>query len=226
MKYEILLFDLDHTLLDFDKSEDIALRQFLKNENVLNIEEYILTYSKINKKMWEDLEKGLITRKELVNNRFSELFSFYGIEKDGEELALKYQEILGLQGHEFYGAEDLLNKLSNNYHIYAATNGITYIQKLRLKHSNISKYFKKVYISEEIGYNKPNKKFFEFIQKDLKFDKEKVLMIGDNLFADIKGALDFGIDAMWLNNNNNCSEIEIKPTYIVKNYNEILEKLL
>lgn len=226
MKYKILLFDLDNTLFDFNKAEDNALREFLKEENVENIQEFIDVYLPINRSLWKKLEEKKITREELVNTRFSKSFEVLGVKKDGKELAKKYQNIIGKQGICYEGAYEFLKKIENEFDIYAATNGITEIQKNRLKNSNIAQFFKKVYISEEIGFLKPHKEFFEYIENELKFDKKEVLMIGDNIIADIKGASDFGIDTIWFNKEKKENIQNIFTTYEVSNYEEILKILL
>ncbi|CAM3214739.1 YjjG family noncanonical pyrimidine nucleotidase [Streptobacillus felis] len=220
--YKILLFDLDNTLLDFDQAEENALNQFLKEEGIENIEEFKKFYKVENKKLWEKLEKNLITREELLNTRFYITFKHFGIDKNGKELSDKYTKIIGQQGVEIDGAVELLHKLSKDFEIYAATNGIKQIQENRLKNSKVLKYFKKVYISQELGYSKPSKEFFEAIQKDILFDKKEVLMIGDSLSADIVGANNFGIDSMWFNIKKLENNIKCNPTYVVENFDEIL----
>lgn len=220
---KIILFDLDHTLWDFDFSEKIALEKLFKDEKINEdeIKKYIEKYIEINKKLWLDFEKGLISKKDLANSRFYLLFKFFGYEIDGKEFSRKYTEILKKQGHIFKGANELLEKLSKDFILCAATNGITEIQKGRLENSTISKYFQKVYISDEIGYNKPDKRFFDYVINDLQIDKKEVLMIGDNLIADIKGSFDSNIDNIWYNINGkeNILGIELK---IAKDYDELI----
>ncbi|CAM3092880.1 YjjG family noncanonical pyrimidine nucleotidase [Streptobacillus ratti] len=223
--YKILLFDLDNTLLDFNKSEENALNEFFTEERVENIEEFKSLYKIENKKLWEKLEKNLINSEELMDTRFSIVFNHFGIEKDGKELSEKYTKIIGKQGIEMKGASQLLEKLSCKYEIYAATNGFTEIQNSRLNNSSIKKYIKKVYISQEIGSSKPSKEFFEFIEKDLKFNKKEVLMIGDSLTADVLGANNYSIDSIWFNYMKKDNDIDIKPTYFASDFADILEIL-
>ena len=111
MSYIFLLFDLDHTLLDFDAAEDVALSHLLKEEGVKDIQAYKDYYVPMNKTLWKDLELKKITKQELVNTRFSRLFAHFGIEKDGAYLAERYQFFLSKQGQIFPGVEDLLKKL-------------------------------------------------------------------------------------------------------------------
>ena len=142
LSYKFLLFDLDHTLLDFDAAEDVALTQLLKEEGVADIQAYKDYYVPMNKSLWKDLEQKKISKQELVNTRFSRLFAHFEIEKDGVYLAERYQFYLSKQGQTFPGVEDLLRKLiSQGYELYAATNGITYIQTGRLEQSGIAPFF-------------------------------------------------------------------------------------
>ena len=108
MTYKFLLFDLDHTLLDFDAAEDVALSQLLNEEGVEDIQAYKNYYVPMNKTLWKDLELKKITKQELVNTRFAKLFAHFGIEKDGAYLAERYQFFLSKQGQIFPGVEDLL----------------------------------------------------------------------------------------------------------------------
>ena len=225
--YKFLLFDLDHTLLDFDAGEDIALTQFLEEEGVEDIQAYKDYYVPMNKLLWKDLELKKITKKELVNTRFAKLFAHFGIEKDGAYLAGRYQFFLSKQGQTFPGVEDLLRKLiSQGYELYAATNGITYIQTGRLKQSGISPYFKEIFISEQLHTQKPVAEFYEKIGARIpNFNKNHALMIGDSLSADIQGGNNAGIDTIWYNPHHLKNKSLAQPTYEIDSYQALLELL-
>ena len=227
MKYKFLLFDLDHTLLDFDAAEDIALSQLLKEEGVVDIQAYKDYYVPMNKSLWKDLEQKKITKAELINTRFAKLFAHFGIEKDGAYLAERYQFFLSKQGHTFPGVEDLLKKLiSKGYELYAATNGITYIQTGRLEQSVIAPFFKEIFISEQLHTQKPDAEFYEKIGARIpNFDKNQTLMIGDSLSADIQGGNNAGIDTIWYNPHHLENKTQAQPTYEVDSYQALLEIL-
>ena len=227
MIYKFLLFDLDHTLLDFDTAEDVALSQLLKEEGVEDIQAYKDYYVPMNKALWKDLELKKITKAELINTRFAKLFAHFGIEKDGVYLAERYQFYLSKQGQTFPGVEDLLRKLiSQGYELYAATNGITYIQTGRLKQSGISPYFKEIFISEQLHTQKPDAAFYEKIGALIpNFDKNQTLMIGDSLSADIQGGNNAGIDTIWYNPHHLENKTQAQPTYEVDSYQALLECL-
>ena len=227
MTYKFLLFDLDHTLLDFDAAEDVALTQLLKEEGVMDIQAYKDYYVPMNKALWKDLEQKKITKSDLVNTRFSKLFEHFGIEKDGTYLANRYQFYLALQGQVFSGAMELLdNLIDRSYELYAATNGITAIQTGRLAQSGLAPYFNQVFISEQLQTQKPDALFYERIGQQITgFDKEKALMIGDSLTADIQGGNNAGIDTIWYNPNHLVNKTGAQPTYEVHSYQALLETL-
>ena len=227
LKYKYLLFDLDHTLLDFDAAEDIALSQLLKEEGVAEIQAYKDYYVPMNKALWKDLEQKKITKKELVNTRFAKLFAHFGIEKDGAYLAERYQFFLSKQGQTFPGVEDLLKNLINQgYELYAATNGITFIQTGRLEQSGIAPYFKQIFISEQLHTQKPDAEFYEKIGSRIpNFDKKYALMIGDSLSADIQGGENAGIDTVWYNPQHLENKTQANPTYEVDSYQALLDCL-
>ena len=227
MTYKFLLFDLDHTLLDFDAAEDVALSHLLKEEGVEDIQAYKNYYVPMNKTLWKDLEQKKITKQELVNTRFAKLFAHFDIEKDGAYLAERYQFFLSKQGQIFPGVEDLLKKLIHQgFELYAATNGITYIQTGRLEQSGISPYFKEIFISEQLHTQKPDAAFYEKIGARISnFDKKYALMIGDSLSADIQGGNNAGIDTIWYNPHHLVNKSLAQPTYEVDSYQALLELL-
>ena len=227
MTYKFLLFDLDHTLLDFDTAEDVALTQLLKEEGVTDIQAYKDYYVPMNKSLWKDLELKKITKQELVNTRFSKLFSHFGIEKDGVYLAERYQFYLAQQGQVFSGAMELLDSLiDRGYELYAATNGITTIQTGRLAQSGLAPYFNQVFISEQLQTQKPDALFYDKIgQQITEFSKEETLMIGDSLTADIQGGNNAGIDTIWYNSHHLENKTKAQPTYEVDSYQALLELL-
>ena len=227
MSYKFLLFDLDHTLLDFDAAEDIALTHLLKEEGVEEIQVYKDYYVPMNKALWKDLEQKKISKQELVNTRFSRLFAHFGVEKDGAYLAERYQFFLSKQGQIFPGVEDLLkNLIHQGYELYAATNGITTIQAGRLEQSGIATFFKEIFISEQLHTQKPDAAFYEKIGARISnFDKKYALMIGDSLSADIQGGNNAGIDTIWYNPQHLENKSLAQPTYEVDSYQALLDCL-
>ena len=227
MSYKFLLFDLDHTLLDFDAAEDIALTQLLEEEGVEDIQNYKDYYVPMNKALWKDLEQKKITKDALINTRFEKLFAHFGIEKDGSYLAERYQFFLSKQGQTYLGVEDLLkNLIKQDYELYAATNGITGIQTGRLAQSGLAPYFNQVFISEQLQTQKPDALFYEKIGQQIAgFSKEETLMIGDSLTADIQGGNNAGIDTIWYNPHHLENYTQAQPTYEIHSYQDLLDCL-
>jgi len=215
-------------LLDFDTAEDIALTHFLEEQGVTEIQTYKDYYIPMNKALWRELEQGKITKPELVNTRFSRLFAHFGIEKDGVELALLYQQYIAQQGQTYAGASELLDSLTEaDYEIYGATNGITAIQTGRMAHSDISPYFNHIFISEQMGTQKPEALFYEKIAEQIPdFDLSQTLMIGDSLTADIAGANNAGLDSIWYNPKQLENESLFQPTYTAYSYDDIIRLLV
>lgn len=228
MAYKFLLFDLDHTLLDFEYAEETALTQMLEDMNFPDVEAFKDYYKPMNQGLWKDLEQKKLTKQELVDSRFAIGFAHFGITVDGAEMALRYQDYISLQGQSFPGAEDLLARLEKaGYQLYGATNGVTAIQEGRLAHSTIASYFKEVFISEQLQTQKPDPDFFDRVgQRIPGFSKDQTLMIGDSLSADIAGGHAAGIATVWYNPEHLENASQVMPTYEVSTYQEIADFLL
>ncbi|MGT2907553.1 YjjG family noncanonical pyrimidine nucleotidase [Streptococcus dentiloxodontae] len=227
MSYKFLLFDLDHTLLDFNAAEDVALTQLLKEAQVPDVQAYKAFYIPMNQQLWQDLTLKKISKKELVNTRFARLFAHFGQQVDGSAFAHRYQDFLSQQGQTLTGAKTLLENLTDDgYRIFGATNGITKIQTGRMAKSDIAPYFEQVFISDRIGFQKPDKAFYDYIAKDITyFDHSRALMIGDSLLADIQGGNNVGIDTVWYNPEKKENKTAARPTFEATTYQEIQEIL-
>ena len=131
------------------------------------------------------------------------------------------------QGQELPHAHAFLADVKDRGHkIYAATNGVSFIQRGRLQASSISPFFDDVFISDEVGAHKPSTDFFDKIANQVHdFHPSSALMIGDSLTADIQGGNNAGIDSVWFNPSNLVNETPADPTYQVKSYEEILKIL-
>lgn len=227
MVYVNLLFDLDHTLLDFDQAEEAALNQLLREFGVSDLPSYQSIYQAINRQLWRDLEAGKVSKQKLVDSRFDRLFAHFGQTVDGRQLAKIYETYLSQQGQTYPGAEALLLTLKDKgYRIYAATNGVATIQEGRLKRSGLAPYFEAVFISEQLGFPKPDRRFFEKMAERVDgFSLATSLMIGDNQLADIKGASDFGMDTVFYNPHHRELDDDVCPTYTISDYEGLLKLL-
>jgi len=215
-KYEVLLFDLDNTLFDFEAAEKEALIATKDKLNLqLTYEAFHDLYQSVNKPLWEALERGEITSGEIKTERFIRLIEKLNSKHNPIEVSQFYTARLGEGVHPVSDALSVVEQLSSHYELVALTNGIQTVQESRMARSPIGKYFKHLIISEAVGYSKPEPEIFE---KALSLvgtcEKTKVLMIGDSLKADIEGAYKFGIDAIWVNLKD--AKSPENPTYIAQ----------
>lgn len=226
MKYEFLLFDADHTLFDFKKSEYFALKEALDFYSLPSTDEVIERYSVINVKYWKMLERGEIDKKSLMLARFVEFAREYGFEDKAEALSDLYMSNLSHQAHLFDGALEMIEKLSKKYRLFIITNGVKSTQDGRFGLSPITKYFEKIFISEVIGYEKPHREFFDAVSRCIDgYVKERAIVIGDSLSSDIVGAINSGLDCIWYNPKEKEAPKDYNITYTVKSFDEILEIL-
>ena len=226
MKYEILLFDADHTLFDFNKSEYFALKGALDFYSLPSSDDVIERYSVINVKYWKMLERGEIDKQSLMLARFVEFAREYGFEDKAAELSDLYMKNLASESHLFEGALELVEQLSKKYRLFIITNGVKSTQDGRFGISPITKYFEKIFISEVIGAEKPSKAFFGAVEEGIDgYCREKALVIGDSLSSDIKGAINAGIDCIWFNPSMKDAPQDWNITYTVKSFDEILQIL-
>lgn len=226
MKYTTLLFDLDDTILDFTKGEHIALTLLFEEMNIENVQNVIDEYVVLNKSLWKEIEKGTLHRDYVLNNRFSMLFDKLGKQVDGERVEERYRHYLDLQ-HEFIeGAQEILNDLSKLYNIYIITNGVSKTQLKRIKDTKLDGIFTDIFVSEDIGFQKPAKEYFDAVIKKIpNFNLRKTLIIGDSLTADIAGGLRNNIDTCWINLNKVENLTDIKPTYEIYKLSDLYEIL-
>lgn len=225
MKYDILLWDVDDTLLDFGLSEIYAIKHCFSLINYDISKEWINRYSEINKGYWKRLEMGEISKSQVLSGRFIDLFYEMGIDMPDDkrlEFQLNYQRTLGeVYFYRDYSYE-LCKKLKKSFRQYFVTNGIESTQRNKLKLSGLDAFADGIFVSEAIGYVKPQKEFFEACFKQIEdLDKSKVLLVGDSLTSDIKGAKNAGIDCCWYNPGNGFAG-ENTPDYIISNLWDVI----
>ena len=195
-----IFLDLDDTLLDFHKAEAAALTKALTALDVPPTPAVIARYSAINAQQWRLLEEGKFTRDEILTRRFDILFRELGVERSSALARRTYEQFLG-QGHIFIpGAEELLKALAPRYALYLVSNGTAAVQAGRIASAGIASYFRKIFISEQMGLHKPQKEFFDACFAAIPgFHREETLIIGDSLTSDIRGGDNAGIRTCWFN---------------------------
>ena len=213
---EFLFLDLDDTILDFKKAERVAIGKTIRNFGVEPTEEILTLYHKINKWHWEQLELGTMTRAEILVNRFAVLFRELGKEVDAPACAKVYEKNLAT-GHWFLpGAEEAVDALSKKYRLFLASNGTASVQKGRMTSANLYRFFETVFVSQEIGHNKPSKAYFDACFAAIPgFDPKKAIIVGDSLSSDIQGGINAGIKTVWVNPDHKSSG-DIKPDYEIE----------
>ncbi|MCM3727834.1 YjjG family noncanonical pyrimidine nucleotidase [Neobacillus cucumis] len=225
-KYQPLLFDVDDTLLDFAAAEASALKLLFESQSITLTKEMEAHYKKINYGLWKAFEEGHIERDEVVNTRFSLLFKEYGKNVDGILLENNYRGYLE-EGHQLIkGAFELISGLQNHFDLYIVTNGVSKTQDKRLRDSGLHPLFKEIFVSEDTGFQKPMKEFFDYVfARIANFSPEHTLIIGDSLSSDIKGGQLAGLDTCWFNPAGKPNHTEIIPTYEIQNLNELYQIL-
>lgn len=220
--YELLLFDLDDTLLDFSSNEKNALKTLYEENHIPFTAEVFDLYHSINKSLWTSYEKGEIPLDEVLNTRFSKALLPLGITADGRLWEKKYRELLSNLHQPIEGAPELIKRLSGSFRLFIVTNGVTETQMKRLKCSGLYPYFEAIFTSQNIGYQKPAFEFFDYVISHIKdFHSESALLIGDSLNSDIKGGNTAGIDTCWINRSSALNTGEIQSTYTITDLKEL-----
>ena len=218
---EFLFIDLDDTILDFHKAEAVALRKTLLEFGIDPTPETCSLYSNINRAYWAALERGELTRAQVSVGRFEKFFAQLGVSADAAACNRYYWELLSV-GHYFLpGAEEALQSLAKKYKLYIASNGTKSVQQPRLESSGIEKYFEDIFISEDMGADKPSKIFFDrCFAKIPGFDPQKAMIVGDSLTSDIQGGINAGIKTCWVNPNHKQPG-HIKPDYEIESLSQL-----
>ena len=216
-----ILFDLDGTLLDFNKGEAKAFKDTIKEVSNYDVsDDEIKLFSKINEECFQEYGKANMTRIEFHYLRFKRILEALNIKADIVKTNELYVNKLTYNAEVYDDAIECIDYLHNKYELYVASNGMSSVQEKRMELSGLKNHFKKFYISEDIGFNKPHINFFEYIFKDLNdYDKSHYVIIGDRLDTDILGGNNAGIKTIYINRIDFNSDI--KPDYIVDDLRDL-----
>ncbi len=221
-----LFFDLDNTIFDFSIAERIALDGALREVGVIPTEEMIADYIRINNEHWRALERGEVTRDYVAYHRFRELFDKYSPAASEVAAEDSYARRLGDRHYYIDGAEELIRSLCGKYHLYIISNGTKSIQDRRIDSAGIRDLFDGIFISQEIGYEKPSAEFFAAAFREIAdFHRDEALVIGDSLTSDIKGGMNAGVRTVWYNPSGAVAPPDITPDYEIKELRELPELL-
>lgn len=222
--YTTILWDLDNTLLSFNKAEKYAFDQCMTMAGLTPSDALLRCYDRINTAYWQMLERGEITREVLLKQRFATFFQEIGMNNvDVPLIRDTYQQLLGSVYYYMEGALELCTRLHQTHRQYIVTNGVASTQKSRLSLSHLDELMDGCFISEELGYEKPALAFFEkcFAQiPDLK--KEETIIVGDSLTSDMQGGIGAGIACCWYNPDKKPIPAHMDISYSIQRLDELL----
>lgn len=228
----VILWDIDNTLLSFNKAEIAALSKDFAEFGLGEFtEELLKEYEVINKRRWQALERGEMTKPEVTVGRFVEFFGIHGWDMSiAQAFDRRYQELLGEYVYFNDDAYEIVKDLKGKVLQCATTNGTKLAQTGKLKNSGLGELFDLVFISEDVGAEKPAKEFFDKVLADIEvkigeFQLDEVLLVGDSLTSDIKGANNAGVKACWYNPAGVDCDKEVQIDYEIKDLHEVYEIL-
>ncbi|MDO5602677.1 MAG: YjjG family noncanonical pyrimidine nucleotidase [Oscillospiraceae bacterium] len=221
-RYNCLLMDVDGTLLDFAETERVAFEKTVGHFDIAFTPLMLEQYRTVNQKLWELFEQGKIKKETLVLQRWKDFFQTAQLEGDPAAWNLYYFEELTRSSTAYPGAAETLEELAEVATIAFITNGVDKIQRARLAAAGIAEYADEIFVSEKMGCAKPNRKFFDQALRRLGVsNRQKVLVAGDSLQADIKGGSAAGLDTCWVNFDEKENTTSVRPVYTVQGYEEL-----
>ena len=203
-----VLFDLDETLFDFKSDERAALKSTLLSLGIKTDDDVLSLYSRINLDQWKRLEKREITRDQAKFNRYKLFFEALGVNSDPNLANELYEGKLSEQGRLLPGAKQTLERLYGSFRLFIVSNGTEQVQRGRLKNTGIDIFFEKAFFSEQIGFEKPDIRFFDACFSSIPdFDRKSTVIVGDSLSSDIAGGRMAGITTLWINSGSQTSNL-------------------
>lgn len=222
MKYDLVILDLDNTLIDFDWMEVKALKEALEAFGVKHHSEMIEDYIAINNGLWADLEKGKYSKAAILTKRFDKLFEKYAIDAPSDEVNTYYLKSMKNHVMPFEGAMSLLEMLKDQTKVVCLTNGVKIAQEAKFEKAGFYPYFDQVIISDVVGIHKPDVRLFEYMADQVgMYEKSRMIIVGDSLTSDIKGGNNFGIQTVWFNPKEKSNEIGVHVDYEIKHLSEL-----
>jgi len=227
--YKHLFFDLDNTLWDYKSNMRETFSEVVRELNLTRVkerfDEFVTLFDKNNDKYWIEYRKGLISKEYLRRKRFSDTLESIGIRDESiiPPMAELYHQRVSRKNNLFPGVHETLSYLKERYPLYIITNGFVEIQTNKLESSDLSHYFRRIFMAEATGYQKPDKRFFHHALSSVNAKKTESIMVGDDLEADIIGAREAGIDQVFFNPTGIVHEVP--ATYEIKSITELIPVL-
>lgn len=197
-----VFFDLDHTIYDFDKNSALTFQAIFTEMELIGVDDFMMHFKTINDSYWERFSKEEISRDFLRYGRLKDTFDAINVKINDDHIYYIADEFIGKlpnHNHVFKGAYETLDVLKNNYRLHIITNGPDLVQEKKMKNANLTAYFQTITNSELAGVKKPHPGIFQHALTTANTKAENSLMIGDNINADVHGALNVGMQAIWFN---------------------------
>lgn len=225
--FKVLLWDIDGTVLDFKAAESFGMKAAFEELGLPECtDELIAIYSSINQKYWERLERGEITKNQVLIGRFEEFLASEGIDVSPELMCTTYESHLSDNIVPIDNSLELLRELAPFYKQYAVTNGAYVVQRNKLDKAGISAILDGDFISDEVGYEKPSIYYFNHVLDNIeRVDLDEILIIGDSLTSDILGGNNAGIKTCWYNPKHNAVNKDVSIDYEIDDLNKIKDIL-
>ena len=226
-RYDVVFLDLDGTVFDFDRAQAAALGQTLTAHGLPDSDVVASRYRAINDAVWSEFERGEIEQSAIRAERFRRLLSELQQSGDAAAMGEDYLATLGQQGHCLDGALDVVQVLAKCVRIVAVTNGIPDVQHPRIERSGLSQFLLARVISGEVGVAKPHAGIFDAAMQAARDpDPARVLMVGDSLRSDIRGAVDYGIDSCWFDpaqRGRSDGDESAEATHVIATLSELVD---
>ena len=224
--YKVLFLDLDDTLLSFGKASRAAFRAVFDEQDLPYSRKIFKRYEVINLAYWKNLEKGLVTMELLTWKRFQDLFEEFGIRADPHLIGERYFYYLQYQHQKMPYMTEVLKELrKRGYKMYVTTNGNTDTQVRRYHDSKLDVMTDGMFISGEIGYKKPDRRYFKAVCDAVQTDPEEILLIGDSLSSDISGGKNYGIDTCWMRPEGTPDDPSVIPDFRISSLRDLYDIL-
>ena len=221
--YKALFFDVDDTLLNFKLCSRAALSNSFESLNIQYDHSFFDLFYKIDHELWSRQKQGLLSVQDVINSRFKEMFSLLKISVDSNKFKNVFHEKLSAEFILESDALEIIRYFSSKYKLYVASNGFLAMQQSRLRSAGLLSYFTELFVSDDIGYEKPDSRFFDECLNRSKLKNNDILFIGDSLDADMLGAYNSSIDTCWYNPGNKINDRDFKIDYIINDLLQLKE---